>query len=132
MDVEAEPTTSNVVPVPPAELEPPARKPTPPAPSEPIPVPAADTPRPPPPAPATNGHRQRDEVEVEEDEREAKRIKVDEPDAVVDINTVEAEPVEEPVAEEEEPPEYNFEPEEVDTSRPTDMYLDTVRSCVFI
>lgn len=32
--------------------------------------------------------------------------------------------------EEEEPPEYNFEPETIDTSslRPTDMYLDTVRS----
>lgn len=34
--------------------------------------------------------------------------------------------VQEPVVEEEEPPEYNFEPEAADT-RPTDMYLDTVR-----
>lgn len=62
-----------------------------------------------------------------------KRVRVDEPDVEMAqeqpaaVNEVQEAVVEQPV-EEEEPPEYHFEPEEEDLNRPTDMYLDTVRS----
>lgn len=80
------------------------------------------------------------EPEQAEEQPEPKRVKVDEADSDM-VNAaepaeqqeeavVEQDQAEEPVVEEEEPPEYHFEPEEEDTNRPTDMYLDTVRSAV--
>lgn len=99
----------------------------------PAPLPTATVASPDPPAPApaaavvapepaaTNGHHTRDEP-AEEDDRAAKRVKVAEEEKAVAFAVVE-DAVVEPV--EEEPPEYNFEPEEVE-GRPTDMYLDTV------
>lgn len=111
-------------PAPPAEV---------PAPVEPTPAPVP-VPEPEPQAVPSSGVHARDEV----DEPVAKRVKVDEvapvpveAPAVVDVlEPVIDEPAVEPAAdvvEEEEPPVYEFEPED-DSGRPTDMYLDTVRS----
>lgn len=70
--------------------------------------------------------------EAEDAQPSPKRVRVDEPDVEIAqeqptaVTEVQEAVVEQPV-EEEEPPEYHFEPEE-DLNRPTDMYLDTVRS----
>lgn len=99
---------------------------------EPVPVLAAV------PAPETTVHAREEDVSVPlEDARPAKRVRVDEPveqEAETAVNEPDAEEavlevveaVEKPVVEEEEPPEYNFEPEVIDLSA-SDMYLDTVR-----
>ncbi|KAK4699826.1 U4/U6.U5 tri-snRNP-associated protein 2, partial [Phenoliferia sp. Uapishka_3] len=109
-------------PVPTAAVEP---EPAPLAPTPPVPVKEAS------PKPA-NGVHERDQV----DEPVAKRARVEEvqiapveettaPEVAGDVSDALVPAVEEQV-EEEEPPEYNFEPEEEDSSRPTDMYLDTI------
>ncbi|KAM0748779.1 cysteine proteinase [Meredithblackwellia eburnea MCA 4105] len=61
-----------------------------------------------------------EEVAVTE-ERETKRARVEPLQPEVHTESVPAIP-----EEEEEPPVYDFEPEELDSSRPTDMYLDTI------
>ncbi|KAI5476575.1 hypothetical protein MNV49_007522 [Pseudohyphozyma bogoriensis] len=79
---------------------------------------------------AVNGSANGAKREVEEDgagEPDVKRARVEQDEEMVvpppAVEEVEPAVVEE---EEEEPPVYDFPPEELDSSRPTDMYLDTV------